>query len=207
LAQQKQASKEREENQDNRSEVKTTGQGTRRVTGGAWLTEGDRKELENYLRKMECSRRSVQEAMVFCLDLPDSSTEIVDCLLESLTIKSTPWKTKLARLYLVNDILHNAGSAMLKSGWAFRREFERVLPDIFEHVGRVMEFDTTDEETEVRLKIHSVPSQNLTFSNIAKSKSKPLQSSKPNSKSLKNISRVSKSKSASNVTLNIERIL
>eukprot|EP00971_Amphidinium_carterae_P134111 2657619-Amphidinium_carterae.1 len=40
---------------------------------------------------------------------------------------------KLARLYLVSDILHNTSSSR-PAAWAYRREFEKSLSDVFEHM-------------------------------------------------------------------------
>lgn len=76
--------------------------------------------------------------MVFCLDHSDSALEIADCLTEALTILGTPGPTKMARLYLVSDILHNSCSAR-RSAWAFRSAFEKTLPQIFEHFNESMQ--------------------------------------------------------------------
>ncbi|KAE8733254.1 hypothetical protein F3Y22_tig00001425pilonHSYRG00001 [Hibiscus syriacus] len=50
---------------------------------------------------------------------------------ESLTLKETPIPTKIARLMLVSDILHNS-SAPVKNASAYRTKFEAILPDIME---------------------------------------------------------------------------
>lgn len=52
-------------------------------------------------------------------------------LTESLTLKETPIPTKVARLMLVSDILHNS-SAPVKNASAYRTRFEATLPDIME---------------------------------------------------------------------------
>jgi len=126
---------------------------TKRPGGGSFLTADERRGLENVIRKLNVTRKSVREGMTFCLDLLASSqsskpsafvgreradgvaNEVVECLVEALTLPQTPWASKLARLYLVSDILHNSSSQHLKSGWVFRREFEKVLPSLFEHLG------------------------------------------------------------------------
>jgi len=51
--------------------------------------------------------------------------------MESLTLKETPIPTKVARLMLVSDILHNS-SAPVKNASAYRTKFEATLPDIME---------------------------------------------------------------------------
>lgn len=39
---------------------------------------------------------------------------------------------KLARLYLVSDILHNS-SVHVSNAWKYRKEFEDQLPVVFDH--------------------------------------------------------------------------
>lgn len=57
--------------------------------------------------------------------------QIVEVLTESLTLKETPIPTKVARLMLVSDVLHNS-SASVKNASAYRTKFEAALPDIME---------------------------------------------------------------------------
>ena len=57
--------------------------------------------------------------------------QVVEVLTESLTLKETPIPTKVARLMLVSDILHNS-SAPVKNASAYRTKFEATLPDIME---------------------------------------------------------------------------
>ncbi|KAJ0965763.1 hypothetical protein J5N97_026901 [Dioscorea zingiberensis] len=58
-------------------------------------------------------------------------SRVVDVLTESLTLKETPIPTKVARLMLVSDILHNS-SAPVKNASAYRTKFEATIPDIME---------------------------------------------------------------------------
>jgi U2-associated protein SR140 len=57
--------------------------------------------------------------------------QIVEVLAESLTLKETSIPTKVARLMLVSDILHNS-SAPVKNASAFRTKFEAAIPDVME---------------------------------------------------------------------------
>jgi len=106
-----------------------------RETGGVFLSDKARDQLEDALRNVSASRNSVCGLMSFCLNHAESAVEIADCLTESLTISTTTWDTKIARLYTVSDILHNSSSGRTKAAWAYRREFEKYLPKIFEHIG------------------------------------------------------------------------
>lgn len=67
----------------------------------------------------------------FLLPNPLFLLQIVEVLTESLTLKETPIPTKVARLMLVSDILHNS-SAPVKNASAYRTKFETNLPDILE---------------------------------------------------------------------------
>ncbi|CAI8056762.1 Protein RRC1 [Geodia barretti] len=63
--------------------------------------------------------------------------QIVECVSESLCINETPLPTKLARLYLLNDILHNCTSFVYNSS-AFRRGFEGKLVTVMEHFHTIL---------------------------------------------------------------------
>lgn len=59
------------------------------------------------------------QAMVFALENADSAGDVVEVLEEALTLPETAPATKLARLYLVNDILANATAPVRNaSRWA-----------------------------------------------------------------------------------------
>ncbi|CAG8505458.1 6856_t:CDS:10, partial [Cetraspora pellucida] len=88
--------------------------------------------LEVMLRKLTYERGAIAKAMAFSIDHSDAADEIVDIICKTLVIKETPIPTKVARLYLVSDILHNS-SVSVPNAWKFRT----VLPEIFEHLNEV----------------------------------------------------------------------
>uniref|UniRef100_A0A6B2KZC9 U2 snRNP-associated SURP motif-containing protein n=1 Tax=Arcella intermedia TaxID=1963864 RepID=A0A6B2KZC9_9EUKA len=96
---------------------------------GKPLSEVERDIFEHSLRKLTPERESIKKAMIFCLDHSESAPEIVEILTEALTIPETHVLTKLARLYLVSDILHNA--AGVSNGSLFRTPFEETLLGVF----------------------------------------------------------------------------
>ncbi|XVE97321.1 hypothetical protein REPUB_Repub03eG0009600 [Reevesia pubescens] len=104
---------------------------SRRVEPERTLTDPQRDEFEDMLRALTLERSQIKEAMGFSLDNADAAGEIVEVLTESLTLKETPIPTKVARLMLVSDILHNS-SAPVKNASAYRTKFEATLPDIME---------------------------------------------------------------------------
>ncbi|XP_073122439.1 protein RRC1 isoform X1 [Henckelia pumila] len=95
------------------------------------LTDAQRDEFEDMLRGLTLERSLIKDAMGFALDNADAAGEIVEVLTESMTLKETPIPTKVARLMLVSDILHNS-SAPVKNASAYRTKFEATLPDIME---------------------------------------------------------------------------
>nr|XP_029122686.1 protein RRC1 isoform X2 [Elaeis guineensis] len=104
---------------------------SRRVELERTLTDAQRDEFEDMLRALTLERSQIKETMGFALDNADAAGEIVEVLTESLTLKETPIPTKVARLMLVSDILHNS-SAPVKNSSAYRTKFEATLPDIME---------------------------------------------------------------------------
>ncbi|XP_042442122.1 protein RRC1-like [Zingiber officinale] len=104
---------------------------SRRVDLERALTDPQRDEFEDMLRALTLERSQIREAMGFALDNADAAGEVVEVLTESLTLKETPVPTKVARLMLVSDILHNS-SAPIKNASAYRTKFEANLPDIME---------------------------------------------------------------------------
>ncbi|XP_017228233.1 protein RRC1 isoform X2 [Daucus carota subsp. sativus] len=104
---------------------------SRRIEPERTLTDSQRDEFEDMLRALTLERSQIKEAMGFALDNADAAGEIVEVLTESLTLKETPIPTKVARLMLVSDILHNS-SAPVKNASAYRTKFEATLPDIVE---------------------------------------------------------------------------
>ncbi|KAL1212604.1 Protein RRC1 [Cardamine amara subsp. amara] len=104
---------------------------SRRAEVERTLTDPQRDEFEDMLRALTLERSQIKEAMGFALDNADAAGEVVEVLTESLTLKETSIPTKVARLMLVSDILHNS-SAPVKNASAYRTKFEATLPDIME---------------------------------------------------------------------------
>ena len=71
--------------------------------------------------------------MGFALDNADAAADVIQVLKEALLVQgaSTTWKTKLARLYLLSDILQNS-SAPVRNASRYRSLVQSVLPEVFE---------------------------------------------------------------------------
>ncbi|XP_014215051.2 U2 snRNP-associated SURP motif-containing protein [Copidosoma floridanum] len=97
------------------------------------LSNSQRDRLEDLLRNIAPERLKVAEAMIFCIEHAEAAEEICDCILESLSILQTPANKKIARLYLISDILHNCG-VKLTNATIYRKAFESRLLEIFNEV-------------------------------------------------------------------------
>ena len=99
------------------------------------LSSESRDSFENMLRNITMERSQIREAMIWCVDHAESAEEISDCLCESLTITETPFPLKIARLYLVNDVLQNSTA---KNASKYRRIFEGKLVPVIEHLHNIL---------------------------------------------------------------------
>lgn len=74
------------------------------------LSEGQIKRLISLIRNLTMNRAKISEAMVFCLNHKDALDDSLDIILESLVNSNTSPLHKVARLYLLSDVLTNAKS-------------------------------------------------------------------------------------------------
>jgi U2-associated protein SR140 len=63
--------------------------------------------LEDLIRYLTPERSKIGDAMIFCIEHADAADEICECIAESLSSPETAIHKKIARLYLVSDILNN----------------------------------------------------------------------------------------------------
>uniref|UniRef100_A0A4W4EYC2 U2 snRNP-associated SURP motif-containing protein n=1 Tax=Electrophorus electricus TaxID=8005 RepID=A0A4W4EYC2_ELEEL len=94
------------------------------------LKDEYRDKLEEMLRGLTPKRSDIAEAMLFCLTHADAAEEVVDCVTESLSILKTPLPKKIARLYLVSDVLYNSSAKVANASY-YRKFFETKLCQIF----------------------------------------------------------------------------
>lgn len=66
-----------------------------------------RDRLEDLIRHLTPERSKIGDCMVFCIEHADSADEICECIEQSLESPQTMMSKKIARLYLVSDILSN----------------------------------------------------------------------------------------------------
>ena len=101
------------------------------------LKPGDREDFEELLQTLTLERSDIQEGMMFALEHADSAKEVANILTDALTLSDTPVTMKVARLFLMSDILHNCG-APVKNASAYRIEFQQKLPRVFESLEKTL---------------------------------------------------------------------
>ena len=88
------------------------------------LTDSERDKFEDMLRTLLPDRNPLAETMVWCIEHAEAGSEIVDCIAESLSILQTPLTKKVARLYLISDILHNCSVKGVPNVSFYRKGFQ-----------------------------------------------------------------------------------
>ncbi|KAK9889205.1 hypothetical protein WA026_004485 [Henosepilachna vigintioctopunctata] len=97
------------------------------------LSNSQRDRLEDLIRGLTLEKMKIGEVMVFCIEHSDAADEVVECITESLSNPNTQISKKIARLYLVSDILHNCGVKVNKASF-YRKVFEAKFVEIFRHI-------------------------------------------------------------------------
>lgn len=85
-----------------------------------WTIRSQRDRLEELIRHLTPERSRIGDAMIFCIEHAEAADEICECLDEALASASTQPNRRIARLYLVSDILHNC-SVKVSNASFFRK--------------------------------------------------------------------------------------
>lgn len=88
-----------------------------------------RLRLETLLKELTPRKDDIGDAMVFCLQRAEAAEEVVSLIAESLSMLQTPLQKKIARLYLVSDLLHNSCAKVAGASY-YRKYFESKLIQI-----------------------------------------------------------------------------
>ncbi|KAM8835305.1 U2 snRNP-associated SURP motif-containing protein isoform 1-T1 [Synchiropus picturatus] len=107
-----------------------TGQEEQEEVKKGQLRAEHRQRLETLLQDLTPDRTHVADAMLFCLQHADAAEEVVSQVSESFSLLQTPLQRKIARLYLVSDVLHNSCAKVAGASY-YRKYFERKLVQIF----------------------------------------------------------------------------
>jgi hypothetical protein len=107
--------------------------------GRAVMMERELQEFDLLVRKkLTLSRDAICAAMAFCFENSASAREIADLLKASL-VDESPFlsiDTKIARLYLLSDILFNSQQPGVKNAFMYRDAIEKMAGDVFASLGK-----------------------------------------------------------------------
>ena len=125
---------------DNKSQdcIKTGAQ-LRRSTDIVRLNEWEREVFHELLREKLCaSQESICEAMAFCFDKSGAAKEIASLLKDALleTGNAISLETRIARLFLMSDILFNSQQPGVRNAFQYRTAIEEMSPEVFECLGK-----------------------------------------------------------------------
>uniref|UniRef100_A0A1I7UJ86 U2 snRNP-associated SURP motif-containing protein n=1 Tax=Caenorhabditis tropicalis TaxID=1561998 RepID=A0A1I7UJ86_9PELO len=100
------------------------------------MSEKRRTKLEEIIRGLSPEKTSIGQAMVWCIENAKYAEEICECIYDSLQIEETPLFRKIARVYLINDILSNCVQRHVRDVFLYRSHFEALLEKIFHSIGK-----------------------------------------------------------------------
>lgn len=96
----------------------------------------DLEIFREMLRNLTIQRYPIGEAMMFIMEHAEFSDELADVVVASLMDAESPLPTKVARLFLVSDVLHNS-SVTVPNAWKLRLSLEKRLAPVFVHLNLV----------------------------------------------------------------------
>jgi U2-associated protein SR140 len=95
------------------------------------------QEFDRILFNLTTSRESIKIALACAMENSEYYAQIVDRIKTSVMEENIGIPRRIARLYLVSDLLHNSGCADIKNAWKFRHEFQKHLLEIFVRLRKV----------------------------------------------------------------------
>jgi U2-associated protein SR140 len=104
--------------------------------GRAVMMDRELQEFDLLVRKkLTVSRDAICAAMAFCFENSASAREIAD-LLKTCLVDEASVDTKIARLYLLSDILFNSQQPGVKNAFMYRDAIEKMAGEVFASLGK-----------------------------------------------------------------------
>ena len=116
----------------------------RRGEFGANSSKLNPEELDRFdklvRKKLSISRRTICEAMSFCFDNCMAAREVSDMVKDALLDESdyVTNDMRIARLYLLSDILFNSQQPGVRNAFMYRTTIESMAVDVFRELGNVV---------------------------------------------------------------------
>lgn len=133
----KQAPGIQEEKRKEKASSRRDYRGARPLDGTSELDPQDVEEFNSLTRKRLCaSRQAICEAMAFCFEHSGSYLQVGRLLKDLLLESQCSVETRIARLYLLSDILFNSQQPGVKNAFRYRDAIEKMAHDVFYSIGQ-----------------------------------------------------------------------
>lgn len=98
----------------------------------------DREKFDKLMRRLCASQECICEAMAFCFDKSGAAKQISDLLRQSLLEDGPGFcvDTRIARLYLLSDVLFNSQQPGVRNAFRYRDAIEAMAPSVFASMGK-----------------------------------------------------------------------
>jgi len=119
--------------------AKFGGSKTAASEGAAVLNDSEMAQWRDMIGNKLCaSSEAICEAMSFCFDKSGAAKQLSELLREALMDdrKGVSVETRIARLYLMSDILFNSQQPGVKNAFRYRDAIEILAPDVFRNFGQ-----------------------------------------------------------------------
>ena len=101
------------------------------------LHEEDLEEWHNLIdRKLCATKESICQVMVFCFDKSGAAKQISQLLKDALLDDRPSVDTRIARLYLMSDVLFNSQQPGVRNAFRYRDAIEAMAPEVFSSLGK-----------------------------------------------------------------------
>ncbi|KHJ46177.1 hypothetical protein D918_03841 [Trichuris suis] len=94
------------------------------------LSSDQRRELDSMLKVLNLERKQVGNGMMWCVEHCEAAEEVIEIIAASFSDPDLPLLRKIARLYLLSDILANCTAKVLHVS-LYRKYIGNRLEDIF----------------------------------------------------------------------------
>jgi len=107
------------------------------AAGDVKLTDSEMEEFEKLLRTLCASRQSICETMAFCFDKSGAAVQISELLRKAVMESEggVSIDTRVARLYLLSDVLFNSQQPGVRNAFRYRDAIEVMAPSLFASLG------------------------------------------------------------------------
>jgi len=119
--------------------ISSLGSGNSAADGAIQLNDSEMEDWKDIVQNRLCaSRESICEAMAFCFDKSAAAVQISELLREAMLDDrmGISVETRIARLYLLSDVLFNSQQPGVKNAHRYRASIEAMAPDVFASLGK-----------------------------------------------------------------------